>query len=75
MHNWASYISDVVLLLILPWLIGFLFFFTWRGRTRWTRLWKISKKQMELLEQQVAVLRQTNELLKKLVESTGSGRQ
>jgi hypothetical protein len=57
---------DVILLLVLVlFLIGMFVFF--RGNVR--RAMRLQEKQTELVEQQVAVLRQTNDLLKRLVES------
>ena len=65
MHNSATLIPDALLFLVLLPSIGVMLFSLSRVR----RAMRLQEKQTELLEQQVAVLRQTNELLKKLTES------
>ena len=66
MHNSVNGILDNVFTLFLLLSIGLLVpLAVWSMR----RALRFQKKYAELLEQQVAVLRQTNDLLKKLTES------
>ena len=61
MHDWLSWIMNGLPMLLL---LGIWLFFMRRIKTRdYAKLWS---KQIELLEAQVATLRQTNELLKAL---------
>lgn len=64
MHEWFSWIANGIPMILL---LGLWVFFMRRmQRGTWG---KVYEKQLELLEQQISVLRQTNELLKKLVEA------
>ena len=66
MHDWMTWVGQGLPMLIL---LGFWIYFVAGmkkvGGARWW--WKASQRHNELLEQQIEALRQTNELLKKLV--------
>ena len=61
MHDWLSWIINGLPMLIL---LGLWLFFMRKMKT--ADYGKLQSKQIELLEAQVATLRQTNELLKGL---------
>ena len=67
MRDWMTWVGQGLPMLIL---LGFGIYFMVGmkkvGRGWW---WKASQRHNELLEQQIEALRQTNELLKKLVAS------
>ena len=63
MGKWTDWIMNGLPMVLL---LGLWFFFMFqmkRGNKPWLRVYE---KQAELLEQQIQVLRETNELLKKL---------
>jgi len=64
MHDWISWIANLVPMAIL--VAIWAFFMSGKGSGS---MMKRFDKQVELLEQQIVVLRQANELLKKLVEA------
>ncbi len=63
MHDWVHWIMNALPLVIL---LGLWLYFmrAMKGRN-W---WSVQAKQAELLEAQLTTLRQTNELLRKLLE-------
>ncbi len=64
MHDWANWIANGLPMLLLLGL--WLYFMRHMKGRNW---WNLQAKQMELIEAQLATLRQTNELLKKLLEA------
>jgi di/tricarboxylate transporter len=64
MHDWQQWLANGLPMLILV-LLWIFFMGKWKGLP-W---FKLQEKQIELLEQQLLTLRQTNELLRKLVEA------
>ena len=72
MHDWMTWVGQGLPMLIL---LAFWVYFMWRmkkaGGGRWGfEGWgKLYERQNKLLEEQIEVLRQTNELLTKLVAS------
>jgi hypothetical protein len=64
MNDWTSWIANALPVVLL---LGLWLFFMHRMKTEgWG---KLHSKQIELLEQQLAELRQVNQLLKRLVEA------
>ena len=66
MHDWMTWVGQGLPMLIL---LGFWVYFMWRMKKAGGGWWGFQRRQNELLEQQIELLRQTNELLKKLVAS------
>jgi hypothetical protein len=71
MHDWMNWLGNTLPILIL---LAFWIFFVWGmkkpgGSWGWGGWVKVHQRQNELLEQEIELLRQTNELLKKLVAS------
>ena len=66
MHDWMTWVGQGLPMLIL---LGFWVYFMWRMKKTSGGWWGVQRRQNELIEQQIEVLRQTNELLKKLVAS------
>ena len=65
MHDWMNWVgSGLPILVLLAFWVVFMMQMRGKGKGGWFSAYR---RQNELLEQQIEVLRQTNELLKKLV--------
>jgi len=69
MHTWSDTFASILPLLIILFFWIYLMRVLRRNRNTSSECLTLARKQVDLQEQELAVLRETNELLKKLTES------
>jgi hypothetical protein len=69
--NWETIFDMVLASFGLLASAAMLYLFVMSGKENW-KGWKLPRRQVELLAQQVAILRETNKLLRRLAEKAGA---